>query len=71
MREKQIVSALADGPQTIAALVDKLYPDLEPALRRAAAQQLMAHLQHLQARGETVPEAGRWSLTAGDRGRSF
>ena len=70
MREGQVLSALAGGAQTIATLVEKLYPDLEPALRRAAAQQLMAHLQLLQARGEAVPEAGRWDLTAAVRGRS-
>jgi len=63
MREGQVLSVLASGSQTIAMLVERLYPDLEPALRAAAAQQLMAHLKHLQARGEVAPQAERWRLT--------
>ncbi len=63
MRERQVLSTLAGGAHTIATLVEKLYPDLEPALRPAAAQQLMAHLKHLQARGEVVPQAEGWGLT--------
>jgi len=63
MREDQILSALADGAQTIAALVEKLYPDIQPALRPAAAQQVLAHLGHLQARGHAAPDAGLWRLT--------
>jgi glyoxylase-like metal-dependent hydrolase (beta-lactamase superfamily II) len=63
MREEQILSALAGGAQTIAALVEKLYPDVGPALRAAAAQQVLAHLWHLQARGRAAPDAGLWRLT--------
>ena len=69
MREGQVLSALAGGAQTIAALVEKLYPDIQPALRPAAAQQLLAHLAHLQARGEAAPQAGAWRLTIGVGGR--
>lgn len=69
MREGQVLSALADGAQTIAALVEKLYPDIQPALRLAATQQLLAHLAHLQARGEAAPQAGAWRLTIGVDGR--
>jgi glyoxylase-like metal-dependent hydrolase (beta-lactamase superfamily II) len=67
MRETQILSALAGGSQTIAALVEKIYPGLEPALRPAAAQQAMAHLKHLQARGAVAPQAAPalWCLAPG------
>ena len=64
MREAQVLSALAGGAQPITALVEKLYPDIPPALCAAAAQQLLAHLKHLQERGEAVPDAGQWRLTA-------
>ena len=63
MREEQILSALAGGAQPIAALVEKLYPDIPPALRAAAAQQVLAHLWHLQARGQAAPDTGLWRLT--------
>jgi len=63
MREGQVVSALADGEQGVEELVEKLYPDLDAALRPAAAQQLLAHLKHLQARGEVAPDAKSWRLT--------
>ena len=63
MRQRQVLSALAGGAHTIAKLVEKLYPGLEPALRPAAAQQLMAHLKHLQAHGEVAPQAEHWLLT--------
>jgi len=63
MREGQIVAALAESPQNVQALTQKLYPGIEPALRPAAGQQIAAHLQHLQSSGRAVPENGRWRLT--------
>ena len=63
MRESQILSALAQGKYGVEELVEKLYPDLNSALRPAAAQQLLAHLKHLQARGEVAPDAEGWRLT--------
>ena len=63
MREGQIVAALAESPQNVQALTQKLYPGIEPALRPAAGQQIAAHLQHLQSSGRAVQENGRWRLT--------
>ena len=63
MREGQIVAALAESPQSVQTLMQKLYPGIEPALRPAAGQQIAAHLQHLQSSGRAVPENGRWRLT--------
>ena len=60
MREAQILAALGQGAHTVLALAEKLYPALEPALRPAAAQQIAAHLAHLQSRGQAAPENGRW-----------
>jgi len=62
MREAQILAALARGADTVAGLVKGLYPGIETALRPAAAQQVAAHLQHLQARGQAVAEDGRWAV---------
>jgi len=62
LREEQILAALARGAHTISELTEKLYPALEPALRPAAAQQVAAHLAHLQSRHQTVSGGGRWYL---------
>jgi glyoxylase-like metal-dependent hydrolase (beta-lactamase superfamily II) len=62
MREAQILAALAEGTGTVAGLAEKLYPALGPALRPAAAQQIAAHLTHLQARGQVSAEGGYWRL---------
>jgi glyoxylase-like metal-dependent hydrolase (beta-lactamase superfamily II) len=61
-REEQIRTALARRAHSVAELVDGLYPNIEPALRPAAAQQTLAHLRHLQSRGEAVPDDARWRL---------
>jgi glyoxylase-like metal-dependent hydrolase (beta-lactamase superfamily II) len=62
MREAQILAALARGADTVAELVERLYPGIETALRPAAAQQVVAHLQHLQTRGQAVAAGGRWTV---------
>ena len=62
MRQAQILAALARQEATIAALVEKLYPRIDAALRPAAAQQVAAHLEHLRARGRVQDESGRWRL---------
>ena len=62
MREDQIRTALASHALSVAELVEQLYPKIEPALRPAAAQQIVAHLHHLQSRGEAASDDGRWRL---------
>ncbi len=62
MREEQIHTALTRRSQSVAELTEALYPQIEPALRRAAAQQTLAHLHLLQSRGEVVQDEGRWRL---------
>jgi glyoxylase-like metal-dependent hydrolase (beta-lactamase superfamily II) len=62
LREAQILAALARGAGTVTVLVEKLYPDLAPVLRPAAAQQVAAHLEHLEARDLVIADGGRWGL---------
>jgi glyoxylase-like metal-dependent hydrolase (beta-lactamase superfamily II) len=62
LREAQILAALAQGAGTVAALVEKLYPDLAPVLRPAAAQQVAAHLEHLEARDLVSTDDGSWRV---------
>jgi glyoxylase-like metal-dependent hydrolase (beta-lactamase superfamily II) len=56
-REASIVAALGDGPQTIPALVAKVYAGIDPALTRAAGLSTLAHLEDLGERGLIVSEA--------------
>ena len=49
-RERQIVAALRPGPLTAEQIVDRVYPDLDAALRDAAIDGVTAHL--LKLRGE-------------------
>ncbi len=62
LREAQILDALRQGPATIAALVERLYPGIAAALRGAAAQQVRAHLEHLAEQGAVARNAGLYRL---------
>lgn len=55
-REASILKALNDGPQTISALVAKVYVGLNPSLTRAAGLSTLAHLEDLSERGVVVSE---------------
>jgi glyoxylase-like metal-dependent hydrolase (beta-lactamase superfamily II) len=61
-REAQIAAVLAQGTATIAQLVERLYPDIAPALRGAAAQQVKAHLDHLAEQGKIARTGDGYSL---------
>jgi glyoxylase-like metal-dependent hydrolase (beta-lactamase superfamily II) len=56
-REASILNTLAEGPQTIAALVAKVYVGLNPSLTRAAGLSTLAHLEDLGERAIVVAEA--------------
>jgi len=47
-RERQIVAALRPGPLTVEQIVDRVYPELDAALRDAAIDGVMAHLVKLR-----------------------
>lgn len=51
-REDQIRACLADGPDTIPAMVATMYADVDPSLHRAAARSVLSHLLAMWERGE-------------------
>ena len=62
LRERQIVEALGVGVGAIDDIVARLYVDLHPALRWAAARTVEAHLEKLAADGVARHGAGGWQL---------
>ena len=62
-REAAILAALAAGIEPIPAIVDTVYPDLDPRLAGAAGLSVLAHLEDLIARGRVACE-GSPGLTA-------
>lgn len=62
-REKQVVDALASGAKTVSVIRERIYPDLDGALTRAAEGQIFAHLQKLAEEGRGREEGGVWSLS--------
>lgn len=61
-REAQILEALEAGEARAGDLVPRLYPDLSPALYKAAAQQVLAHLRHLGERGAVTRDGAVWRI---------
>lgn len=57
-REAQILGALGRGPATPDALVAAVYAGIDPALRPAAARNVLAHLIDLAERGLVEAENG-------------
>ena len=55
-RESQILAALGAGPARVPALVEAMYRGIDPALRGAAARNVLAHLIDLAGRDEVVAE---------------
>jgi glyoxylase-like metal-dependent hydrolase (beta-lactamase superfamily II) len=62
MREAQLLDAMLQDERTIGAMVERLYPDIPPALRAAATQQVRAHLDHLIERGVVARASESYSL---------
>jgi glyoxylase-like metal-dependent hydrolase (beta-lactamase superfamily II) len=64
MRERQIVDALGGGPQTLEQLVGRIYHRLDPKLRDAAEESVLAHLIKLEEEGgasrDVEGEVTRW-----------
>lgn len=61
-REVQILSALEGGLQTVAAITQRIYVGLTPALEPLARQNVKAHLIKLEKEGLARDEGVRWTL---------
>ena len=59
-READIVALLRAAPFSVADLVGRLYPDLDPRLSRAAGASVLAHLLKLGAEGIAGKRNGVW-----------
>ena len=55
MRTNQILEALTDAPATAAALANRIYTDIPPALIPAATRNVLAHLIDLYEKGAVQP----------------
>jgi glyoxylase-like metal-dependent hydrolase (beta-lactamase superfamily II) len=64
-REVQLVTALAEGPWSVPALVAQLYVDTPRALHQLAAGSVEAGLQKLEREGIVRHEGEEWSLLTG------
>ncbi len=66
MREQQILDALASGLETIPAMVQQIYSDVDPRLHEWAGLSVHAHLLKLESEGRVSKEGqaphARWRL---------
>ena len=56
MREAAIARKLTEGPATTYALMDTLYSQVNPRLRKAAERNVLAHLLKMEIEGKVVRE---------------
>jgi glyoxylase-like metal-dependent hydrolase (beta-lactamase superfamily II) len=61
-REQQVLELLANGPQTVQALVAAIYPDLDLRLRGAAEGTIAAHLGKLVDEGRVYQTRASFTL---------
>lgn len=64
LRERQILTSLAEGEGRIPAMVESIYADIDPRLFPAAGRSVLAHLVDLERRRCVHAEDGRWVLGA-------
>lgn len=62
-REESILALMPDTPRTLDEIVDSMYHNLRPGLRRAAQLNLHAHLEKLEHDGRVRHHDGRWMKT--------
>ncbi len=60
IREQAIARKLADGPADTYTIMDALYSQLNPRLRRAAERNVLAHLLKMEAEGKARREGEMW-----------
>jgi glyoxylase-like metal-dependent hydrolase (beta-lactamase superfamily II) len=62
-RERQIVSCIKDGLDTVPAMVARMYADVDKRLHPAASRSVLAHLIQLEEEGRVKRDGERYSLT--------
>ena len=60
IREQAIARKLTDGPFDTYTIMDALYSQLNPRLRKAAERNVLAHLLKMEAEGRAVREGELW-----------
>jgi glyoxylase-like metal-dependent hydrolase (beta-lactamase superfamily II) len=60
-RERAVEEALASGPADTHTLMNTLYSQTDPRLRRAAERNVLAHLLKLQSEGKVRQEGDLWA----------
>jgi glyoxylase-like metal-dependent hydrolase (beta-lactamase superfamily II) len=63
-RERQVLEALQDGPVTVVELVDRIYTDVDLALRDLAAGSVTAQLEKLKDEGLVTQAGDRFQVPA-------
>jgi glyoxylase-like metal-dependent hydrolase (beta-lactamase superfamily II) len=66
-REAQIVAALAAGAATPAAIAERIYDRLDPALVAMAHESVLAHLVKLEEDGHAARDGSAWRLVGDSR----
>lgn len=61
-RERAIATALGQGPANTYTLMDTLYSQVDPRLRRAAERNVLAHLQKLEGEGKVMRDGEVWRV---------
>ncbi|MEI9887473.1 MAG: MBL fold metallo-hydrolase [Rhizomicrobium sp.] len=61
-RERQVLACIADGRDTIPAMVERMYADVDKRLHPAAARSVLAHLIKLEQDGRVTQDGGRYRL---------
>jgi glyoxylase-like metal-dependent hydrolase (beta-lactamase superfamily II) len=62
-REAAVLGTLGAAPMTPMAIVDALYPALDPRLKKAAERTVLAHLLKLEAEGRALGDGDGWRST--------
>lgn len=60
LREQAIARKLGDGPADTYTIMDTLYSQLNPRLRRAAERNVLAHLLKMEIEGKAVRDGELW-----------
>jgi glyoxylase-like metal-dependent hydrolase (beta-lactamase superfamily II) len=60
LREQAIARKLTEGPIDTYTIMDTLYSQLNPRLRKAAERNVLAHLLKMEAEGKALQEGALW-----------